>query len=256
MDRFLSPSETARRFGVTVKALRLYERHGLIAPVRSGAGWRTYGPAQIARLVQILALRRLGLPLARIAELLAGRDDLDAILALQEKALTRDSEKLCRALALVRDARRQLASGAALSIDDLANLNKETVMTRLNHREMNQILMPFADRHLSPADKDAVRAKVADREEFAKDIDALLGEAQALLQIGDHTSPAAQNMARRFRAATRPFMSNDPETLAKYRAVWTDAMKDDATAAKLATNRQIFAFVERAMAHLKAQEAQ
>jgi DNA-binding transcriptional MerR regulator len=92
MDRFLSPSETARRFGVTNKALRLYERHGLIAPVRSASGWRTYGPAQVTRLVQILALKRLGLPLARIAQLLAGRDDLGAVLALQEDVLAHDSQ--------------------------------------------------------------------------------------------------------------------------------------------------------------------
>ena len=80
--------------------------------------------------------------------------------------------------------------------------------------------------------------------------------AQALMQTGDHTSPAAMDMARRFRALTRPFMTDDPEALAKYRAVWADALKDDATAAKLTPNRQILAFVERAMAHLKAQEAQ
>jgi DNA-binding transcriptional MerR regulator len=256
MDRFLSPSETARRFGVTTKALRLYERHGLIAPVRSASGWRTYGPAQVTRLVQILALKRLGLPLARIAQLLAGRDDLGAVLALQEDVLAHDSQRLSRALAVVRDARQRLAEGAILSIDDLATLAKETVMSRLNHREMNRILMPFADRHLSPADKDAVRAKVADREQFAKDIDALMGEAQALMQAGDHTSPAAQDMARRFRALTRPFMTDDPEALAKYRAVWADAQKDDATAAKLALNRQILVFMEQAMAHLKANEAQ
>jgi DNA-binding transcriptional MerR regulator len=70
-DIHLSPSETARRFGVSVKALRLYEQRGLLTPLRTEAGWRTYGPDQIARLHQILALKRLGLPLARIAALLA-----------------------------------------------------------------------------------------------------------------------------------------------------------------------------------------
>src|SRR4051812_44378644 len=67
----LSPTETASRFGVSVKALRLYERRGLLTPLRSESGWRTYGPDQIARLHQILALKRLGLPLAGIAQLLA-----------------------------------------------------------------------------------------------------------------------------------------------------------------------------------------
>lgn len=134
----LSPSETARRFGVSVKALRLYEQRGLLTPLRSEAGWRTYGPDQIARLHQILALKGLGLPLARIGELLAGADALETVLALQEQVLVQDSEQLVRALALVRAARAKLKAGQALSIDDLATLNQETVMTGiLDAKEMN-----------------------------------------------------------------------------------------------------------------------
>ena len=117
----LSPTETASRFGVSIQALRLYESRGLLTPLRSEAGWRTYGPDQIARLHQILALKRLGLSLARIAELLAGPDALEEVLALQEQVLARDSEQLTRALTLVRAARVKLKAGQALSIEDLAN---------------------------------------------------------------------------------------------------------------------------------------
>ena len=39
----LSPAEAARLLGVSAKALRLYERHGLVKPLRSENGWRTYG---------------------------------------------------------------------------------------------------------------------------------------------------------------------------------------------------------------------
>ncbi|MDP1639637.1 MAG: MerR family transcriptional regulator [Hyphomicrobium sp.] len=42
--QFLSASEAASRLGVSAKALRLYEQRGLIAPIRSAAGWRAYGP--------------------------------------------------------------------------------------------------------------------------------------------------------------------------------------------------------------------
>ena len=30
MDSHLSPAETAKRFGISIKALRLYEQHGLL----------------------------------------------------------------------------------------------------------------------------------------------------------------------------------------------------------------------------------
>ncbi|HRD47212.1 MAG TPA: MerR family transcriptional regulator, partial [Caulobacter sp.] len=49
MDRYLNASEAARRLGVSVKALRLYEKRGLLTPPRTGAGWRVYGPAEMAR---------------------------------------------------------------------------------------------------------------------------------------------------------------------------------------------------------------
>jgi DNA-binding transcriptional MerR regulator len=38
MDLYLSPAETAKRFGVSIKALRLYEQRGLLKPVRTRNG--------------------------------------------------------------------------------------------------------------------------------------------------------------------------------------------------------------------------
>lgn len=61
MDRHLSPSETARRFGVSIKALRLYEQRGL---------------------------------LARIGAILTGLDALEPVLALQEQAIGPESQRL------------------------------------------------------------------------------------------------------------------------------------------------------------------
>src|SRR6201996_9656703 len=97
-ERFLSPSETARRLGVGVRTLRLYERKGLVRPGRTQAGWRVYGPGEIERLHQVLTLKSLGLSLARITQLLDGRvADLPALLALQEDVLTQRIAEMQRA---------------------------------------------------------------------------------------------------------------------------------------------------------------
>ncbi len=251
-DIHLSPGETARRFGVSVKALRLYERHGLLQPLRSEAGWRTYGPDQIARLHQILALKRLGLPLAKIGELLAGPDTLEPVLALQERVLARDSEQLSRALALVRAARAKLQAGQALSIDDLATLSQETVMTRIvDAKEMNQLFMPFFDRHFSPEEKERLRKKVGDRDQLKRTFDALIAEGEALMELGDPTSPGAQDLARRWTAMDEQIAVRDPTVSAKGRAVWNDAMEDPAVAAKMALNRKIFVFINQAIEYWK-----
>src|SRR5580698_6031368 len=159
MDCHLSPAETAKRFGISIKALRLYEQHGLLKPLRaangrSGAAWRVYGSDQVARLHQILALKRLGLSLGQIGELLVGQDALDRILAVQERVLTRDSERITRALALIRKARAKLASGDLLSVDDLAILTQETVMTQQSTaEELKEALTPFKQKHLTPQEE-------------------------------------------------------------------------------------------------------
>ena len=70
--QFLSASEAAKRLGVSVKALRLYEQRALIAPVRTPAGWRAYGPGEMARVAEIAALRELGLSLSQVARVLEG----------------------------------------------------------------------------------------------------------------------------------------------------------------------------------------
>lgn len=262
MDRPLTPAETARRFGVTIKALRVYESHGLLTPLRKDAGstraqWRAYGPQQLARLHQILALKRMGLSLARIGEILAGPDTLATVLALQADALARDREKLSQAIALVQQAQAKLAGGQALSIDDLANLSRETVVTRPNVKDLAQMLKPFADRHISPEARQAMRAGL-DRDQVTRDVNTLMAEAQALMQAGDPTSPAAQDFARRwipmFQQIRQAAAASDPGMKDKAQAVWKDALNDPSTAEKLALHRQIFAFVEQAVAHWKTLE--
>lgn len=129
LSRFFSPAETARRLKVSTKALRLYETLGLVQPLRTSAGWRTYGPHQMARLHQVLALKSLGVPLKRIRELLDDRlADLDAILRLQEAAFRSRIAGDTRRLELLASVRRRLAAGEALSVDDLIHLTKDTVM--------------------------------------------------------------------------------------------------------------------------------
>lgn len=66
---FVRASEAAQRLGVSTKALRVYERAGLIRPRRSAAGWRLYGPRDLEDARGIIAWRLLGVGLADIAEL-------------------------------------------------------------------------------------------------------------------------------------------------------------------------------------------
>jgi len=56
--------------GVGPQALRLYERHGLLAPARTDGGTRRYSNADLHRLQRITDLIGTGVNLAGIAQIL------------------------------------------------------------------------------------------------------------------------------------------------------------------------------------------
>jgi DNA-binding transcriptional MerR regulator len=262
MDNPLSPAETAKRFGISIKALRLYEQRGLLKPLRAangntGAAWRAYGSDQLARLHQILTLKRLGLSLGQMGELLVSQDALDPILAVQERVLTKDSERITRALTLIRKARTKLASGEVLSIDDLAALTQETVMTQQSTaEELKEILTPFTQKHLTPQERASLKELTSGQPDdvVKKPMKQLLEEAKALMTSGDATTAAAMDLARRFRATTEHLKNSEPSLLTalrpKLKAMVDDARSDPAVSQKM----EVLAFVEKALANLKAQE--
>jgi len=68
--------ELARRAGVDVQTVRYYEREGLlVAPARTPAGYRLYGPEHLERLHFVRHCRSLDMPLADIKRLLALASD-------------------------------------------------------------------------------------------------------------------------------------------------------------------------------------
>lgn len=130
---WLEANECAARIGLSKRALRLYEEHGLIRPRRTEKGWRLYGADEIARLHEILALKRLGLSLQRITALLQGKAiDLAGILGIQHDLLSEQRVRAEQGLALVRTAQAKLAAGTSLTADELIRLAKEANMTENN----------------------------------------------------------------------------------------------------------------------------
>src|ERR1700742_4881224 len=162
-ERSLSPSETARRLGVGVRALRLYERKGLVRPRRTQAGWRVYGPGEIERLHQVLTLKSLGLSLARITQLLEGRvADLPALLALQEDVLTARIDDLRRARTSVQAARTKLSRDSRLSLEDLIDLVRETTMSTIDEARLAASAHQVLREAIDPALPGLYRGKVRD----------------------------------------------------------------------------------------------
>jgi DNA-binding transcriptional MerR regulator len=242
----LSPTETASRFGVSIKALRLYEQRGLLTPLRSEAGWRTYGPDQIARLHQILALKRLGLSLASIGQLLASADTLDGVLAMQNQALVHESRRIARALVLIGAARAKLRAGHALSIDDLATLSKETSMASKLTRPtlFHPALVPHQHKYFRPEELEALAsAEDFDQERDIAEWEALIAELKLVAKAGDPASPAAFDLARRWVAQTESFTKGDPILTTKLRNMAKDAFADPTTAQQMPYSKDDLIFL-------------
>ncbi len=243
----LSPAELRKLLGVSIKALRLYERYGLLSPQRSASGWRVYSPEQVARLHQVLALKALGLSLTRIADLLRG-SSLGEILEVQERALLEERARLTGALKLVRKARHRLNAGEELSLEALVNLGRETARTsKFSDTELEAIFKPIINRHFSRVERSVLDQRAYDQAEVSKQWNILMTEAKRLSKLDDPASKEAVELARRWKALIDLFTDGDPQMLSRAGAVWKDALADPAVAARLPLNAEIFAFIGRAM---------
>ena len=121
--QFLSPSEAAKRLGVSAKALRLYEQRGLLAPIRTAAGWRAYGPDEVERAAEIAALRALGFSLTQVARVLKGDPQgLGSALAAHQMTLEGRIRELAGTVDKIRGLRNDLARGQTPTAGELARL--------------------------------------------------------------------------------------------------------------------------------------
>ena len=76
MNETQTITELARDFGLTTRAIRYWETHGLVSPAREG-GNRIYSKRDQTRLKLALRGKRLGLSLAEIKELIDMYDTVD-----------------------------------------------------------------------------------------------------------------------------------------------------------------------------------
>ncbi|MEU7172858.1 MerR family transcriptional regulator [Micromonospora tulbaghiae] len=124
-----SIGELARASGLTVSALRFYDRSGVLAPARVDpvTGYRWYTEEQVDPARLVAGLRRVGMPLAGIAEALRHRHQpaevhrlLDAHLRRLEDGLADARRELSRIRSLIDPEETIVTTRLVLSRTDLA----------------------------------------------------------------------------------------------------------------------------------------
>ena len=113
--------EIARLTGVSVRTLHHYDEIGLVpAGERSEAGYRLYGPAEVARLQEVLFFRELGFGLEEIGRILADDHyDRAGALARQRVLLEAKTEHLLALIDSVDTAMRAEREGTPMTNEDM-----------------------------------------------------------------------------------------------------------------------------------------
>src|SRR5262245_47227835 len=105
----LKIGELARRAGVTAKALRFYERKGVLPQARRAPnGYRLYGAEVVALLLFIRQASRLGLTLAEIKDIVAIRHGGRPPCTHVRRLLLDKATELDRKLEDLLDVRRRI----------------------------------------------------------------------------------------------------------------------------------------------------
>ena len=208
-------ADVARLTGLTARALRFYEARGLVTPLRTAAGRRYYGPAELERLHQIVAMKRAGLTLAQIQKLSAGRPvDLRRLIAAQIDTFAERRREIDAAHALLTSILSRIDRSEPIDVATFCSLIREgetampqqllsEPMTRYMSAEQHQALEKAAAALPADFDNDAHNAKWKD----------LSRRIKAALPM-DPASPKAQAFLDEWNDMIRPYLAvASPEML-------------------------------------------
>ena len=125
----LKINEVEALVGITKKNIRFYEAEGLLAPRRNSEnGYRDYGEAEVETLRRIKLLRKLGVPLEDIRQMLSGAHTVGDGMRRHLVTLERERQNLDAAARLcgeLADCQERLADlDAAALLEQMAEMEQ------------------------------------------------------------------------------------------------------------------------------------
>jgi DNA-binding transcriptional MerR regulator len=219
MDDPLDISEVVRRTGLTSRALRFYEARGLVSPLRTHSGRRLYGPGELERIAQILALKRAGLTLAQIQRLTANRPlDLRRLIEAQLEALAGREAEIAEAKELLLNVKSRIDRGEPVDAATFCSLirNGDAVMAEENWKKVTDLYYSEAEKE-EWASRAAALPEGFDMQAYSRQWEELAARIETALPL-DPKSAEAEAYYDEWQALLAPF-----------RAVATPAMMAGAT---------------------------
>lgn len=249
--KLLSIGELAGRSGVTVRALRHYEKLGLIKPQRSEARQRAYAYRDVARLQQIQMLKRTGLTLSRIRELIDMSDwSAKDVLLMQRELAEKDLEEARQRLLLIEESLACVAAGEPADLSTLCHIIKMG-----EHAVSEDKWQKVWDKFYTEEEQNRwAAAKMAVPEEVIKEHErawpALLARTEKLIGT-DPASQEAQAVVKEWNALTQVIYEIDP-ALAGSTAKMYDNLDDwPEDGPEPPFSKEVWAFIQAAEAIMK-----
>jgi DNA-binding transcriptional MerR regulator len=201
----LKIGDVVARTGLTERAIRHYERLGLIKPDRSAAGQRLFGAEALRALASVRILKRAGFSLAEIETLLAATVDAKTLVKAQIESLKAQAQSVQSSLTLLSGIARELERGGGADVDVLCRLVEAG-----EHCEQDESWRKIFDTYFSPARQ---RAWVKMQERLRARVDPaahdrafweIAADIKAALPL-DPASAKAQALLDRWNELLKPF---------------------------------------------------
>lgn len=232
----LKVGELAKRCGLTVRTLHHYDTIGLLTPsARSDSGYRLYNRNDIARLHQIQALRRFGLSLADIGDVLANPGThLSSIVDQQIRMLDRQIEQNITLRDRLAHLQGQLLRGEEPELADW--------LTTLEMMNMYDKYFTKEEQKGFPILSTAENTTVAEWAELVQSVQEVM-KKKVLPQ-----SPAALALAKRWMTMLMRDSRGDPRLLAKLNMMH---FNEPAAQVQTGVTLEMIAYVQQAYAETK-----
>jgi MerR family transcriptional regulator, thiopeptide resistance regulator len=213
--------EFAELAGVTVRALHHYDRIGLLKPQRGSSGSRLYRLEDLERLVQIAALKFLGIPLREIKLLLKnGPLTLTDSLHMQREALTEKRRLIDRAIVAIEAAEKVIRSGQTTDASILRKII-EVIDMQPQENSMRKYYTEQAWTERAKLRESWEHAPAETREKWKQASQQLFTELEAAVDM-DPASEVAQALTKRWLQFAESANGGNDDIRAGSMEAWKD----------------------------------
>lgn len=206
MEKYTT-KQLAELAGTSVRTLHYYEEVDLLHPKRMPNGYRSYGPADVERLRQILAMRACRMPLAEIRQLLDGSDtDAVGLLARHLEELRAQERQVKEAIARTRAAMELLEGVSRMGTKEGFEELKQRRLEEFESSYGNEARKRYGTDVIDQTNErlmDLSQEEWNEKDRIEKRIIELLAEAKA---DGDPRGPKAQELC----LPAPPALDQDP----------------------------------------------